>query len=302
MKFSHRALHGALQFPCGTGSLVLLRDLQFMAPSNDIFHDAVALRERLDKHGYLYFCNCISPSSLRDCTDTVQEQLRSIGFLKQKEVQRASERSSSESNEARFEAVASSTKVVSVLSRIFGGSLQRFPYVSLDASVRGESHGFHMDSVFMSKGTPLYLSVWTPLTDMSLRHGPPVFVKGSNSHVNTEKLRFSYGKYDAYLKVVEGNGMYSYDPDEVKDLGEGLVTASFCAGDIVLFGGYSMHSYLTNQTDSVRLAIETKWCLKVDDIGPDPRYAGHDIANNTRFPDPKHRLTLKQAKETIWER
>ena len=295
--------HGCLRFSCGDGSLVLRRNLELMVPANDIYHDASALRTRLDKEGYLYFRNCISPGILQRTASIAQHHLTKLGVIQGHREEISSERSESCVNmETAFEEVTNGSKVVSLVSRIFGGAVRRFPHVSLDASLSGEKHAFHMDSVFMTKGTPLFLSVWVPLTNISLRHGPIVFAQESSSHKNTEKLRFSYGKYDAYSKEVEGNGVYSYDPADVDGLGSGMVTASMLAGDIVVFTGYTMHSFLTNQCETPRLGVETKWCLQADDVGPDARYIGHDISKCDAPSQQRDMLTLSQARETIWQR
>ena len=134
-----------------------------------------------------------------------------------------------------------------------------------------------MDSVFLTKGTKLILTAWVPLTDLTLSRGPLVILQGSNCSPDTEKLRRTYGLYDAYSDTREGNGMLSDDPQNLEFLADRFVTAPFRRGDLVLFTIYSLHSFLTNATSEVRISAESKWFMKNDEFGPDLRYRGHTI-------------------------
>ena len=301
MKLTRTLSHGLLRFPCGNGSLVVGRDMQFMVPSNDIYHDPPSLRRRLDDDGYLYFRGMIPRVPLRQAVIAAEQNLRALGQLPTtSQPQTPVTPEALATNEKTTMDVACGSKVMSVVHQIFGGPVKRYDYVSLDTSKQGEEHGFHMDSVFMGKGTKLFLSAWVPLTDITLKSGPLVLLLGSNNHSNTAALRSSYGQHDAYSGDVEGNGIYSFDPADVKGLGRGMVTTSFGGGDIVLFGGYTMHGYLTNTANVGRFSVESKWCLSDDTVGPDPRYVGHEpppMAENMRNRSP---MTAREARRSIW--
>ena len=81
-------------------------------------------------------------------------------------------------------------------------------------------------------------------------------------------------------------------------MGRGCVTASMRAGDLVLFGVYTMHGFLTNQCAGVRVSAESKWFLEGDGAGPDERYCGHRVGGGGGGVGKV--MSLEEAKRTVW--
>ena len=256
-----------------------------------------ALRARLDAHGYLYFKEILPRDHLTRIFLGILHRLQQIGilipegfvmnpkFTKQNssegEKENPKNKRSTLDVSASIMEVACGSKIRAIVRHIFGSEVVPFSHKSLEVSPKGESHSFHMDSVFLTKGTKLILTAWVPLTDLTLSRGPLVILQGSNCSPDTEKLRRTYGLYDAYSDTREGNGMLSDDPQNLEFLADRFVTAPFRRGDLVLFTIYSLHSFLTNATSEVRISAESKWFMKNDEFGPDLRYRGHTILKKT---------------------
>jgi len=274
--------HGLLEFPCGTGKVVIGRGTALMVPANEHYHDPPKLRSILDAQGYLYFKDVLPRESLTTSLLEIYRSLEGVGLLLPGSLEYNSDFDPTNLQGRALDVsravldASCGTKVMAAVRQIFGGSVLPMDHRALEVSIPRETHSFHMDSVFLGKGTRLLLSAWVPLTDTPLTRGPICFVKASNRHMDTERLRNTYGAYDAYSGDIEGSGMYSTDPAEMAQLSEGLVTSPVRCGDLVVFTAYTMHSFLTNTSRGVRISAESKWYLDGDDLGPDPRYRGHE--------------------------
>eukprot|EP00760_Papus_ankaliazontas_P019085 PhM_4_TR17874/c0_g1_i1/m.11061 len=279
-------LHGLIRLPCGKGELVLGRTVQMMEPCNEIYYDPVRLRARLDRDGYLYLRGFIPRETIAGSMGGLRKYLEDVGltlplsytYNVDFDPTGAYSRSSPEEAEAATNAVLDATtgsKVMSGVRQVYSAPVEAMAHRSLEVSPPGEEHSFHMDSVFGSKSTKLSLAAWVPLVDTPLKAGGLVLLKGSNHHASTEKIRNTYAQMDAHAGDIQGGGMLTSNPLDLADLADGFVTSSYGCGDVVLYTAYTMHGFLTNTTRNVRLSTESRWYLKGDDVGPDPRTRGH---------------------------
>jgi hypothetical protein len=187
------------------------------------------------------------------------------------------------------EAVAG-LQVMALMRQVFSGMVVAMPHHSLELSAPGEAHGFHMDSVYLQKGTKLVLTAWIPLHHTPLSIGGLCVAKSSNNATCYEKIRKSYGLMDVESAGIRGDGSYTYDGHELQRLGlrqtfdpeinkevvtndTPLCTASFQAGDVVLTTMYTMHSFFTNNSNFWRVSGESRWLMDGDDVGMDPRHS-----------------------------
>lgn len=186
--------------------------------------------------------------------------------------------------------------VMTYVRQVFGGGAEVLPHYQLDMSPPGEPHGFHSNSIFTCRGTKLLLCAWVPLHDITLSSGPLAIVQGSSSHDAFKKIRSTYGQYDIENGSIHGDGCLTREVEKLSGFGVThhrnpytgkleeidecpIVTTSFEAGDLVLSTVYTLMSYLTNTSDSWRVAASTYWVMDGDDVGPDPRYK--DDGNGT---------------------
>ena len=148
------------------------------------------------------------------------------------------------------------------------------------AIATGQFTGFHVDRIFMNRGTEQLYTVWRPIGDCPLEMGPLVVCPGSHAH---ETLRETYGTLDVDRDVVEG--WFSKDPYDVIDtVGGPLATAAFEAGDALIFGPYLMHGSLTNETDRFRISIDTRYQSVADPV--DGRWVGREPIGHYNWPSP----------------
>lgn len=83
----------------------------------------------------------------------------------------------------------------------------------------------------------------------------------------------------------DGQERYEHEgeEEEAAAFGNPILTTAFEAGDLVLTTIYTMHSFLTNSTNSWRLSAETKWMMEGDDVGADPRFRGDNAVGLGRW-------------------
>ncbi|ORC89546.1 phytanoyl-CoA dioxygenase [Trypanosoma theileri] len=327
--------HGRLKFPLGKSHLVVGHDLGPLISSNELYYDPPKLRHRLDKDGYLYFKNVIPRTSVNTALDDLANQMLNCGWTRpeDREAQMARDGvllgvpypSTGElpppqityTNSLRT--AVSGTTVMALVRQVFGGAVCVSDVQSLHLAAPDESFGLRMSSVYMNKGTKLALVALVPLHDIPLHMGTPVVVKGSNSTDSYAALRKTYGQHEVESGNIRGDGCYTHDPQELLPFGKQLasdevtgrsvtidvnpfLTVSFEAGDVLLMTVYTMHSFLTNNSNYWRIMAEAVWTMEGDDVGPDPRYVGTNAAGLSGWyadrDDPvKYPRTMNEAKK-----
>jgi len=172
--------------------------------------------------------------------------------------------------------------VMRFFDQFLDGESLTFDYKWARAVGTGESTGAHYDVVYMGRGTKNLYTVWTPLGDIPYDLGGLAVLQGSH---HFEKVKETYGKMDVDRDKVQG--WFSNDPVEtIEKFGGRWATTEYQAGDVLIFGMYTMHGSLTNQTNRYRLSCDTRYQLKSDPvderwIGKKPKghYAWHEGAS-----------------------
>jgi hypothetical protein len=347
--------HGPLRYACGSSSLVLGKDLHPLVPVNAKFFDPAKLRKQLDDDGFLYFKNIIPQEVVSKALADVAQQLAANGWISNadleeflgstqanggysmgvpfpKHVLQAAAASKSEEHpptglpppkvgfslSKEIQEAIAGVNVMSTVRQVFGGMVVPMPHHSLELAAPGEPHGFHMDSIYINRGSKLVLTAWVPLHHTPLSLGGLILARGSNSASCYEKIRKTYGSMDVETAGIRGDGSYTSDGLELAGLGKRkifdpvvnqdtivddtpLSTASFQAGDVVLMTVYTMHAFMTNNSNFWRISGESKWLMDGDDAGIDPRHSARGDAlarwQQTRE-DPKlFPRTMEEAKK-----
>ncbi|CAE8680499.1 unnamed protein product [Polarella glacialis] len=143
---------------------------------------------------------------------------------------------------------------------LFGRRAVTYDFKWLRAVRRGQSSGFHMDTVYMGNcAAPNLLTCWIPLMAVPLELGGLTVCRGSCSLPTFAPVRESYGRLDLDSGDVGGTGWFSEDPEEVAHFGGQWQTADFAPGDVVVFNMHTMHGSSVNQTSRWRLSFDVRW-------------------------------------------
>lgn len=147
--------------------------------------------------------------------------------------------------------------IIRFFERFLGGEVRTFDYRWLRVMPPDGNSAAHYDVVYMGRGTLNLYTTWIPLGDVSLEMGPLAILEGSH---RWEKVIQTYGKMDVDRDNFQGS--FSSDPVELVDRHGGQwKTHSFQAGDIVIFGMFTMHGSIANQTNRFRLSSDTRYQL-----------------------------------------
>lgn len=263
-----------LQF--GGDHLIELRD------SSDCLDDTAELQARMEEDGYLFIRDFHDPDLVVDARDDVLSHLSEEGLLHPDEPIEAAKVHPDWSNDEFDMSGSSWTHYPNLETMIEGEEVMKFfkeffgakPYV-LDlkrgrAKATGYFTGFHVDRIFMGRGTENLYTVWRPVGDCPVEMGPLVVCPGSHNH---ERLRETYGQLDVDLD--RADPFFSRDAyDVMETLDCPLATANFSAGDAIIFDTYLLHGSLTNRTDRFRISVDTRY-QSIEEPA-DPRWVGAD--------------------------
>lgn len=261
-----------------------------MRDSSALLGDPTALRDRLQEDGYLLLRGFHEPDRVRAARRQVLEHMAGEGML---DPDAPIEEGVVHPDyfDATFDMDAASWTHYPALEELvsaddvmaFFGDLVDAKPIVLDrrlgrAKATGDFTGFHVDRVFMGRGTERLYTCWRPVGDCPVEMGPLVVAPGSHRH---ERLRETYGRMDVDAEPFEP--YFSTDPlDVVETLGGPLATADFEAGDALVFGQYLLHGSLTNTTDRFRVSIDTRYQSIAEPV--DARWMGEDPVGHYNWP------------------
>ena len=131
-----------------------------------------------------------------------------------------------------------------------------------------------MDVVYMGRGSQQLHTCWIPLGDIPLQNGPMSVLPTSHCHPAMEKIRATYGKMDVDRDGISG-GWFTNDYLELSRLVDHpWVSSDFNAGDVVIMGIYLMHGSVKNDTERLRLSVDTRF--QPASHPTDERWVGED--------------------------
>jgi ectoine hydroxylase-related dioxygenase (phytanoyl-CoA dioxygenase family) len=253
-----------------------------LVSSNDLLADVTALRERMDRDGYLLLRNLIDRDKVLQARRTVLQYMADHQALTPGEpllegVMPAGGRSvqlmgfKGISHHPDVLAVVESEELFSFFAQYFGEPALTFTYKWLRGVGNEKYTGAHYDVVYMGRGSENLHTVWIPFGDTPVEHGTLAVCAGSHNSPNFARLRQTYGRIDVDRDLHEG--WFSKDPMEiVEKFGGGWQTSNFIAGDVILFGMYTMHASTTNVTNRFRLSCDVRFQPAGDPM--DERWGG----------------------------
>ena len=166
-------------------------------------------------------------------------------------------------------------QIMGFFDHFFGAPSTTFNFKWLRQVATGEFTGSHYDVVYMGRGSHDLYTVWSPLGDISLDQGPLAINVGSHRLDSFAPLRATYGQMDVDRDHV--TGWFEENPRAVtQQFGGRWATTEFRAGDVLIFGMFTMHASLTNTSGRFRLTCDCRYQRKGDPV--DERWVGKDGA------------------------
>lgn len=264
--------------------------LGWLRESNDILSNPAALHARMEEEGYLLLRGLHDPEKVLAARKAILENLDANGQVDHRyplmegvvaEGARGAFLGGSKAltRTPVFLNMVESPEIMGFFAHFLQGDVLTFDYKWLRVVGPGDFTGAHYDVVYMGRGTLNLYTVWTPIGEVTLDMGPLAILVGSHRF---EKIKETYGKMDVDRDHVEG--WFTNDPVEMVDrYGGRWATSEFKAGDVIVFGMFTMHASLNNVSNRYRISCDTRYQRAdepVDErwIGENPpaHYAWHE--------------------------
>ncbi len=277
--------------------------------SADIADDGPALRRRLVEDGYLYLPGYLEREMVLAARRRELQMFLELGYLDPDSplmdgVVHEKYRGVAANPYGEPELQNSARHNLPLQKLLYGGAMMDFYRQLFDEDVRPFDFTWHRaktdsqdsaaqphcDIVFMGRGSHRLCTSWTPLGDIPTEMGGLIVLEGS---CHLEHVKSTYGtidvdhyctNYDDATEIEAGdkvwqdwvnNGSYNVNAFETrKELGGRWLTTDYAAGDLLVFGMFTMHSSMDNHTDRFRLSTDTRYQPASDPI--DQRWIGEN--------------------------
>ena len=262
-----------------------------LVDSATLMANPAALRERLAADGYLFLRGVVDPGAVRAARAEVLGRLEAIGEIvpgsdgiftgtsRRRELEPdlgAFWRSVSEGKQ--FRAVSHGPAVAGLMTAVAGVPVRGQDYVFLRVAVPGRATGLHFDYPFFTRMHDQVWTVWLPLSDVPVAQGPLVVVEGSHRF---DDLIAPMRGFDVVTDTTRKAAMEDDAISLARARGARLLTADFRAGDLIVFGMYTLHGSLDHHDPSgrVRVSCDVRW--QALSMPQDPRYFGDNPGGTT---------------------
>ncbi|MFD2613462.1 phytanoyl-CoA dioxygenase family protein [Paenibacillus gansuensis] len=284
---------GKGEFQLGSEELTELRD------STELLGSVEQLRTRMEEDGYLLLRGFHDRAQVLRARSQILAKLAADGkFAEETDPEEAiigplnkgAFYGGTNEDLPEFLELVNSARVMQFFQDFLGGEPMTYPFKWLRAVAQGDNTAAHYDIVYMGRGTPNLYTMWTPLGDTPIEMGTLAVLEGSHRWQN---LRETYGRMDVDRDGT--GGWFSDDPHElIEKFGGRWATSSFQAGDVMIFGMFTMHASTVNTSNKMRVSCDTRYQLAsepADDrwIGKKPK--GHRPAEGVQ------NRTMAEARE-----
>ena len=229
------------------------------------------LPARLVQDGYLLLRGALPPAQVQAARREVLERLAAVGEIAEPVdaavATGSSRRAALHGDLGEFwrgvceapalRALSHGAALGAAAQAALGAPVEPFDFLWLRTMVEGRASPLHLDHVYMNRGTDRLVTAWIPLGDVPLAAGPLVVVEGSHRF---EDVAARYRGVD-----VDRDGLPGSFPDDAvafaRARGARLLTADFRAGDVLLFGMFTLHGSCDNRLGGgrVRLSCDVRW-------------------------------------------
>jgi hypothetical protein len=174
-----------------------------------------------------------------------------------------------------------------VMDSLFGEPCRPHDLMYLRPATVGSSTRFHYDYPFFAGNSERILTAWVPLGDIPVTEGPLTVVDGSNRFSDLLDPIREINYQDKRSNELVQNTAYEKQNEIhpislVQERNTRMLTASFKAGDLMVFSGFLLHGSLDNHSPNgrVRLSSDVRY-QPAKDPATDERYFGcHPIGSN----------------------
>jgi hypothetical protein len=249
-------------------------DVGHLRDSTDSICNEAVLRQNFEEDGYIFLRGVLPQEAVQRGREAVLEQLDAQGLVDTsagKSLEEAVVKVSHSSDQGMlkdsskliqtetFKSVVEHDALFDLFQRFFGKPCATFDFKWLRVVKSPESTGFHMDSVYMYRGSPKLVTCWVPFCEVPYELGGLVVLRGSHRAESWQRTRDTYGKLDLDRDDVGGTGWLTEDPEEALRLGGTLETAHFKPGDVVFFGMKTLHGSSENLTNRWRISADVRF-------------------------------------------
>ena len=158
-----------------------------------------------------------------------------------------------------------------LVSLLFDAPARPHDYLFVRPTPVGNSTDLHYDHpYFVGSTTSQIVTCWIPLGEVPICDGPLVLVEGSHRRMGAIESARSAGDERALAAAQEA----AY---QATARGARLLSAALQPGDVIVFGGFTLHGSLANESPDgrVRLSVDVRY-QPASDPFDDPRYFGRD--------------------------
>ena len=254
--------------------------LDFLDDSTHLLDDADALRAAMEEKGYLLLRGVLDRDLVLEARRQLLEVLAEEGALDPnaplmdavcKDDKGGFRGGSNRLTEApAFVELVQSGNLIKFFEKFLGGEVRPFDYRWLRVVPPGGTSPAHYDVVYMGRGTLNLYTTWAPLGNVTMEMGPLAILEGSH---RWERVKETYGRMDVDRDNFAGS--FSTDPVELVDKHGGQwKTGEFEMGDILVFGMFTMHASVRNESNRLRLSSDTRYQLASEPV--DERWVGEN--------------------------
>jgi hypothetical protein len=286
MRFDQGLTSLGHELDCRSEALGCLRN------SSDLLNQADVLHLRMQEDGYLYLPGLLNPEAVWQVRQEIAAQLATEGCLAPgspvldcvaKPGLKMSFRPDLAAQSQALKNLLYSGRMMEFYRLFLGDEIRHFDFTWLRAVAPGKGTYPHCDIVYMGRGTDAVYTTWTPLGDVSLEMGGLMILEQSH---RLDRIKNSYGRRDVdsycgnrkdaqlYASGEKGwNGALSKNPVSLRQrYGGRWLTAEFKAGDVLIFGMFTIHGSLDNHSRQIRLSSDSRYQLASESI--DERWVG----------------------------
>lgn len=251
-----------------------------------------ALRERLAADGFLYLKGVLDKALVAAARAEVFQRLVAVGEVaepaseaiatgtsrRDELIEDRGEFWKSVSEGPMLRALSHGAAINRIMQRVIGDPVRPQDYMFLRTGARGRATGLHFDYPFFTRAHDQVYTVWLPIGDVPATDGPLVVVEGSH------KFRDLIDPMIGFDVALDNTRKATLAQDAVslaQQRGTRLLTRDFEAGDVAVFGMYTLHGSLENHSpvNRVRLSCDVRW--QPLSLPLDTRYFGANPVGTT---------------------
>ncbi len=260
--------------------------------ANGLLGSAGALRERFAEDGYLLLRNYLDTEKVLAARRELIGRLDDIGLIDGTKpfmdaVFSGDTSGISATDRQQFardlrsgpavKEVCFTGRVMEFFAQFFGDEVLHLDYIWVRNVRRGAATGCHFDWVYMGRGTRNLMTAWIPQGDVPLSDGPLAILHGSHKW---HELQQTYGAIDVDRdkdKNPYGGGWLTKNPIQPQErYGGKWLTTEFAPGDLLVFGMFTLHCAIDNESPQNRIRLSTDTRYQLASEPADERWIGDD--------------------------